>query len=140
MANDYWATPPEIYEGVCLERSFTVDAAAVGSNALCDRWYGPGGERECALAERWSHYEQYWCNPPYSNPRPFVQRAYEVAQLGGAVTLLLPATTDVAWFHNYVYRCPFARFEFLRGRVKFLGRDGLPGGSPKFGSMIVHFN
>ena len=39
------------------------------------------------------------------------------------IVALVPARTDTAWFHDYVK--PYARVEFLRGRVKF-ERGGSP--------------
>ena len=51
------------------------------------------------------------------------------------MVLLLPASTDTGWFHEFVL--PNANIEFRRGRIRFLGWDGVPMGSPKAGSIIA---
>jgi site-specific DNA-methyltransferase (adenine-specific) len=50
--------------------------------------------------------------------------------------LLIPARTDTAYFHGYIYGK--ARIEFLRGRLKF-ELDGVPAQSAPFPSMLVFY-
>ena len=51
----------------------------------------------------------------------------------GLSMLLLPARTDTAWFHDYIYRR--AEIRFVRGRLKFGGsRNSAP-----FPSMVCVF-
>lgn len=57
--------------------------------------------------------------------------------------MLLPARTDTAWFHEYIYKKEEIRF--IRGRVRFeLGsepvkdKNGRPQSAP-FPSMVVVF-
>lgn len=59
--------------------------------------------------------------------------AYMSAQTGAIVVMLLPARTDTAWFHDYIYRRAVIRF--VRGRLKFGGsRNSAP-----FPSMVCVF-
>ena len=73
-----------------------------------------------------------WCNPPYSNIRSWVRKAYEESrEPGTVVVMLLPASTDTRWYWDYVFGRSEVRF--LRGRVRFSGsRSNAP-----FASMIV---
>jgi hypothetical protein len=51
--------------------------------------------------------------------------------------MLLPCATDTGWFHDLVL--PHADLTFLRGRIRFLGWQGTPIGSPKAGTLIALF-
>jgi len=75
-------------------------------------------------------------NPPYGRGmKEWIRKAYESArEPNTCVVALVPARTDTAWFHDYIYH--IADVTFLRGRVKYeLG--GMPvGASAPFPSMI----
>ena len=72
-----------------------------------------------------------WCNPPYGREiGKWIEKAAESKTL---VVMLLPARTDTAWFHNYIYQK--AEIRFIRGRLKFGGAKN----SAPFPSMIVIF-
>lgn len=154
---DLWRTPREtfVYANRRYGR-FELDAAADSTNHLCEEWLGPGSfHGEDAFARTWQipsgpfvlskpYPTRVWCNPPYSNIGAWVDKAYREAWQGRAqTTLLLPATTDVRWWHTYVWEGLGARpnvlVEFLSRRVKFLRPDGTPAGSPTFGSVFVTF-
>ena len=71
-------------------------------------------------------------------------KAAAEAQAGRAqTTLLLPATTDVGWWHEHVWDGiaprPGVVVEPLSGRVRFLRPDGTSAGMPNFGSALVTF-
>ncbi|MGN6564389.1 MAG: DNA N-6-adenine-methyltransferase, partial [Thermomicrobiales bacterium] len=90
-----------------------------------------------------------WCNPPYSRGMvaQFVCKAANETRQGfvRSATLLLPATTDVRWWHRFVWDGERGRFhrgvevEFLTPRVRFLRPDGSVAGTPNFGSVVVTF-
>lgn len=141
---DDWATPYAIFFHWRETYFLSVDAAADTENHLLPRWYGPGGEREDALAAPWDPSERYWLNPPYSRilQTLFVAQAVEVATRGGLVVALLPARTDTNLFHTHIWdratqqpRPWVSAVHFLRGRIKFVGA---PASAP-FPSMIVVF-
>lgn len=71
-----------------------------------------------------------FCNPPYSNIRPFLERAKEA----DVAVFLVPARTDTRWFHEIIL--PHAReIRFIKGRLKFgTATTGAP-----FPSMVVVF-
>lgn len=79
-------------------------------------------------------------NPPFKKPSggswvgAWVAKAWESAQAGATVVMLLPAKTDVRWWHDYVL--PHSNdIRFIRGRLKF---SEYTTGAP-FPSCIVVF-
>ena len=76
-----------------------------------------------------------YCNPPYGRSiGAWVRKCAEEARKPGTkVVALLPARTDTAWFHDYIYNR--AEVRFIRGRLHFNeAKDSAP-----FPSMIVIF-
>lgn len=72
-----------------------------------------------------------WCNPPYG--REIGKWVKKAAEKTCTVVMLLPARTDTAWFHDFIYGK--AEIRFVRGRLKFGGcRNSAP-----FPSMVVIF-
>ena len=149
---DHWRTPPGLFTDLSARYGpFTLDVAADARNHLCDHWYGPGGLAEDALAVSWRHPDgtvRAWCNPPYSRGMidRFMRKAAAEARLGHArTTFLVPACTDLPWWHDLVWDNERHRFrpgvevEFFRRRVRFLRPDGRPAGSPNFPSVAVTF-
>ena len=59
----------------------------------------------------------------------------EAQQPNTTVVLLIPARTDTAYFHDYIYQKENVETRFLRGRLKFGdGKNSAP-----FPSMVVIF-
>ncbi len=54
------------------------------------------------------------------------------------VVLLIPARTDRASFHDYIYQKPGVEIRFLRGRLRF-ETHGEAGDAAPFPSMVVIF-
>ncbi len=147
---DLWRTPPDLFARASQRYgSFDLDAAATAEDRHCAAWFGPDSPLgEDALTATWNLAEQgltrVWCNPPYSKGARFVAKAAEEARAGRAqTTLLLPATTDVGWWHEHVWDGiaprPGVLVEPLSGRIRFLRPDGEPAGMPNFGSVLVTF-
>lgn len=162
---------------------YDLDAAASHENALADAYYTqdgyyirddapvdpddppPPGVREVlvaklsdadGLAGGWGWNTYVWVNPPYSDIRPWVAKAWrEVSKPDGtrprSITMLLPARTDAPWWRDLVepYRAGSARpqpppagseaYELVvefRPRVEFL-RNGqrIQSRDPKTGEL-----
>ncbi len=132
--NDEWGTPPDLFHKLAEVYRFDLDAAATVENHKCRSWISP--ERD-ALKISWKNDRltpsRVFLNPPFSKLKLFCQRALEQATVGNAlfVVALLPARTDTAAFHNFIYG--HAQIEFLRGRLRFGGASG----PAPFPSMIV---
>ena len=76
------------------------------------------------------------CNPPYGRAiKSWVRKCWEESRNPETlVVALLPARTDTAWFHDYIYRRA-REIRFVRGRLHF---NESPNSAP-FPSMIVIF-
>ena len=74
-----------------------------------------------------------WCNPPYSNPGPWIER---MAHHGNGI-MLLPADTSTEWWHKWVITAQ--AWCFISGRVRFVKADGegQPSWSGRFPSVLV---
>lgn len=151
---------------------FIWDVAATQGNRKVDDYYGPDHKnpawRDC-LSIKWPMHGPLWMNPPYGKPEnacssnckkkgcqkrgyhlteyspgciDFVNKAYEQAQLGCDIWMLLASRTDNAWWHGFVYNketmqwFPWVNFVyFVEGRLVFKGRnDAAP-----FPSVVVRF-
>lgn len=130
---DDWATPREIVQQFETEfGAFDLDVCAKPETAKAPMFYT---KVQNGLEREWRG--RAWMNPPYSDPGPWVQKAYEETQAGHCdlVVALLPNATDTGWFHEWVLGK--AEVRFRRGRVKFLGWMGTPIGSPKGGTIFA---
>lgn len=106
--NQLFATPPEFFLKLHREFRFTLDGAASRGNALLPRASYEKRQRP------WNG-ERVFCNPPWSNISTFV----ELAATADFACLLVPARTNVAWFHRALELG--AKPRFWKGRLKFVG-------------------
>lgn len=122
-----YCTPQGFFNTLNAEFHFTLDAAATEKSAKCKNFYTPETD---GLTAPWNiGGGSVFCNPPYGRALgAWVRKAYEEAQAGTTVVLLIPARTDTAYFHDYIYGK--AEIRFLRGRLHFEDEDGkrYPGG------------
>lgn len=127
--SDEWSTPQSLFDTLNAEFGFTLDACATAENAKCPVFYT---KDEDGLLADWGG-QVVFCNPPYSDISRWVEKAYDEGHKNNTiVVLLVPSRTDTRWFHNYVQHR--AEIRFIKGRVKFGGKDNAP-----FPSMLVIF-
>ncbi|BET96480.1 hypothetical protein TCT1_26640 [Xenorhabdus sp. TCT-1] len=69
---DLWQTPLPLFLALDLEFGFYLDAAADAQNTLCAHYLT---ERDNALECDWVSHGSIFCNPPYSNITPWVEKA-----------------------------------------------------------------
>lgn len=101
-------TPATLFDALHAEFDFTLDGAASPENALLPRY------STIEQPAPWDG-ERVFCNPPWSNIRPFV----ELAVTARLAVLLVPARCNAKWFHRALE---------LGAKVRcFLGK-------PKFGN------
>ena len=131
--NMCWCTPQDFFDKLNEEFSFTLDAAATDKTAKCPLYFTPETD---GLKSSWkvAGGGTVFCNPPYGREiGKWVQKAYEEAQAGTPIVLLIPARTDTSYFHDFIYHK--AEIRFIKGRLKFGGcKDAAP-----FPSMVVIF-
>lgn len=124
--SDVWETPQYLFDQLNDEFGFTCDVCALPSNAKCTNYYSP---QDNGLQKSWEGV--CWCNPPYGRQiSKWVQKASES---NCTVVMLLPARTDIMWFHDYIYGK--AEIRFVKGRLRFSGSKN----NAPFPSMIVIF-
>lgn len=118
--SDHWSTPPEVYGELHAEFGFTFDPCPLNST-------------EDGAKRPWSG--RVFCNPPYSKIAAFIKKAIWHLHAGDVelAVFLIPARTDTAWFHDFIYGK--AEVRFCRGRLKFGGSKN----SAPFPSMVVVF-
>lgn len=109
-----WRTPQAMFDGLNDEYEFTMDGASEAGNGLIAR----ASTVENPLS--WEG-ERVFCNPPWSDIRPFV----EMAARADLAVLLVPARTNSRWFHHALDLGAVVRF--FPGRVKFVRPDGSEG-------------
>lgn len=126
---------------------FTLDVAAAPHNAKCERYYTVEDD---GLTRPWDAVS-VWCNPPYSDIRSWVEKAWAEWLTTSPlrprrIVMLLPANrVEQGWWQDLVepYRdkpgSPL-RVEFLRGRLRFDRPDWTPGPKgdrPPFGCCLL---
>ncbi len=77
-----------------------------------------------------------FCNPPYGRElHRWVKKCYDESRKPNTlVVMLIPARTDTAYFHDYIYH-KAREIRFVRGRLHFNeSKQGAP-----FPSMVVIF-
>ena len=141
--SDLYETPPEVFEYAALKHGpFDLDACAVLATRKAEAYFGPdhvNEEARDALAVDWCQYDpnMVWMNCPYSDPKPWVEKALEQAKRGVRTVALLPADTSTRWFH-LILNNKNCFIEYLPKRVRHIYK-GVRSGSPKFGSVLVVF-
>lgn len=124
----HWETPPELFDRLDREFRFTLDPCATAATAKCSKFYT---EADDGLIQDWTG-ERVFMNPPYGREiYPWTRKARDSKAL---VVGLLPASTDLAWWHDDVVGR--AEVRYIRGRVRFL-TGGPYRASGFFPSVIV---
>jgi len=119
---------------------FTIDVAAAPHNARLPKFCSVATS---GLLVSWAR-ERVYCNPPYSEIRPWILKAWNEYE-AEIIVMLLPANrTEQGWWQDWVepFRDrPASRLsvEFLPGRIRFLkpyqDRIG-PNERPRFGCCL----
>lgn len=134
------ATTPEVFGPLDARFGFTVDVAASAHNTKCARFFSIEDD---GLAQSWEN-ERVWCNPPFSDIRPWIAKAWR--STSPVIVMMLPANrTEQGWWQDLVepYRdrpgSPLT-VEFIRGRLRFIapGADRVGANErPPFGCCVL---
>jgi phage N-6-adenine-methyltransferase len=137
-------TPAKVFDPLNAEFGFTLDAAANARNAKVSQFFDLESN---GLERSWGSH-RVWCNPPYSDIRPWVEKAWwEQASGCPLIAMLLPANRcEQRWWQTWIepYRdgrghAPLET-RFYRGRFNFGLPNNLEGkfnSSPPFGCVLV---
>jgi len=143
-------TPPELFDPLNERFGFTIDVAASSTNTRCQRYFT---KEDDGLRQSWTG-ERVWCNPPYSDIGPWVEKAWAEWTTGevGCIVMLVPANrTEQVWWQKWVEPVRDApdvdlHVEFLPGRQRFIAPGdfvdmfGRPRGGdirPPFGCCLL---
>lgn len=136
---DNLGTDPALFARLDERFGFTLDACATDANAKCERFYTLEDD---GLTQPWNG--RVWCNPPYSQIREWVAKAWAESDDAELIVMLLPANrTEQGWWQDLVepYRdTALLRVEFLRGRQRFVlpGAEEIgPNERPPFGCCLL---
>jgi site-specific DNA-methyltransferase (adenine-specific) len=113
---DEWPTPFETFASLDCRFHFQLDPCATAENAKCKKFFT---KEDDGLIQNWKKYRVF-CNPPFTRGQAgkWARKAYEAAQVGALVVLLVPARTGTKWFQDWV-QSKADELVFLRGRLKF---------------------
>jgi phage N-6-adenine-methyltransferase len=143
MNRDAYKTPPELFAALNAEFDFHLDVCASKNNSLT-RFFIT--EEEDCLKTDWQaaagvgNFRGWyaWCNPPYSDIKPFVDRAAHMSiKHGIGCVMLVMADTSVGWYAEAIKTCQEVRF-IVGGRISFLDPEtGKPAAGNNKGSKLL---
>jgi len=135
------ALPPSEFEKLNAKFRFTIDVAASRDNTKMTRFYSI---EDCGLKASWAG-ERVYCNPPYSNISPWVEKAICDEPRAELIVMVLPANrTEQKWWLEWIEprrdrHQSRLKTRFLPGRMRFLkpgqGKIGT-NERPPFGIVI----
>lgn len=135
---DLWQTPTYLYQYLNRIYKFDVDLACTTQNCRAPKgiYFDQGMD---ALKEDWRNYGNTgFCNPPYSNIDPWVEKAIELGSWGFNTIMVIPTLNgdkrDEMIINN-------ANVTIICGRVGFINPETGKkiSGSPR-GTMICDFD
>lgn len=138
---DLWQTPRWLFDYYNGIKNFSADIASNEVNHLCPLYFT---EEDDAFTVDFETLRgtNVWCNPPYSDIRPWVDLATRNRDEHGVGTVMLvPADVSVGWFNQATQVCD--RIEFITcGRVNFVRADTQEEvkGNPKGSVMLIWNN
>jgi phage N-6-adenine-methyltransferase len=141
MANDLWRTPPEVIE--YIEGKFgkiAIDLCASDGGYITDR-YLTQDDNFLTTDPEDVHLDPHsfaYCNPPYSNPLPFVNQCISWAQQGIGVVMLLNLDTSTKWFRRIMEAASIV-YPIVGARIAFLNQQSEPIKGNNKPQVMVYF-
>lgn len=128
-ATDEWYTPPHVFEA--LRCKFDMDVASPG--APVTPWIpATAFLTASSLEAAWSGL--VWMNPPFGGRNGLVPWLEKFFQHRHGIALV-PDRTSAPWWQQFAPRADLALF--VARKIKFIGADGVPGGSPAQGTTLL---
>lgn len=115
--SDNWGTPEWIME-------------------IFDSWYDPCPlySQEDNLLNEWDA-ERIYINPPYSNPKPWVEKAIQTNhKYGSKIVMLLKHDSSTQWYR--MLKESGARFLMIEGRLTYKGPNSRPCAFPSILAVL----
>jgi phage N-6-adenine-methyltransferase len=137
---DQAATPAWLLDLMLLEFAPTLDVCASEKNASCSNFID---EETNSLVQNWRDFGGKnfcaWMNPPYSNPYPWCEKAYEETRAPGfRVVALLKLDPSTKWWREFVVKgCTEIRL--LEKRIQFDAAEGITFSTNNFCNVLAIF-
>lgn len=123
--SDEWQTPAWLFEELNKEFNFDIDLCATAENSKCDSYC------ENYLIQNIKGCRSAFMNPPYSNPKPFIEKAWEDSKHCKIVCLVKcdPSTRwwSTFWLYSSIFGYldnngpkPGCTVRFFPKRIKFI--------------------
>jgi len=158
MNSDDWCTPDDLFQELHKEFHFNIDLCATTHNSkcmyFCENYFD--NEIVCSVADNWLvDYLEFgeedepiitaFMNPPYSNPYPFLEKAWEKDSFEFKIVCLVKCDPSTKWwalFWDYKLNCPKAGCEvrFFPKRIKFHEPSGKSSTAAPFPSALIIMN
>ena len=119
---DEWKTPPWLFEWLDDRFDFHVDLAATERNALCSLYYTKDDDSLSMAWHTFDYATKGWCNPPYSNIDPWLDKAILEQQHGFLTVMVFPSPNGEERFGQVFSHA--SEIIDIVGRVHFLRPDG----------------
>lgn len=138
-------TPPEFMAAVHATlgiAGFDIDLAAGEDNSQGLFYYD---KETNGLEQEWTNFNYrvsnpwFWCNPPYDDIRPWVEKASRevgwrrILDRQPSLAMLVPASVGSNWWRDYVHKK--CKVLFLNGRIQFVGHTT---GYPKDLALLLY--
>lgn len=131
-----WETPDSVFD-LLFEKlgvaGFTLDVCASDSNAKGKYFFH---KVENGLGQIW-YGQNVWCNPPYRNIVPWVEKAIAQQYRVERIFMLLPVMTSSKWFQLAAEN---SRWYLFRKRIAFKPPDGVKASSPSISNALFVFD
>lgn len=160
MSNDSWRTPDDLFkvldkggefQGIPFQGfNFDIDLAANAHNSKCERFCidylnekvgYTFDSTTIGTSIHWELTESAWMNPPYSNPLPFIQKAWEDSKYCKIVCLVKVDTSTKWWgvFWNYEETKKTIRVPESDFGIGYEDKEIIHKAGPKPGCEVVFF-
>jgi hypothetical protein len=128
-ATDEWYTPPHVFNALGV--SFDTDVASPGRSVT--PWI-PACTfiQACGLSAPWGGF--VWMNAPFGGRNGLVPWLDRFFRHGDGIALV-PDRTSAPWWQRFAPQADLILF--VAPKLKFIGADGKPGGSPAQGTCLM---
>lgn len=100
--SDEWQTPQWLFDELNSEFHFDIDLCATRENSKCMLY-----TNNYLNFNQWMNYKTAWMNPPYSNPRPFIEKAWDDSRFCKIVCLVKTDHSTRWWATFWDYGSPY---------------------------------
>jgi len=117
---DRLRTPQYVFDWIDGTYKFNIDLAADVISSKCMLHFD---EAMDGLKQDWHTLgDTGWCNPPYSNVKPWLEKAYAESLLGFATVFLLPTPNGEDAYREYIFGKAH-EIIFINGRLSFIAPE-----------------